>query len=69
MRFERLRAGAPPTPLFPETFSFHLDHHDPFELHLQLEDLWSDPRRLGEGATRREVQEALRRLVAALPGY
>lgn len=69
VRFERARADAAPAPLFPETFSFHLDHHDPFELHLQLEDLWSDPRRLGEGATRREVQEALRRLLAALPGY
>ena len=33
-------------PLFPETFSFHLDRHDPYELQLQLEDLWSDPRRL-----------------------
>jgi hypothetical protein len=69
VRFERLRPGASPTPLFPETFSFHLDHHDPFELHLQLEDLWADPRRLGEGATRREVQEAVRRLLAAVPGY
>jgi hypothetical protein len=69
VRFERARSGAPPSPLFPEIFSFHLEHHDPFELHLQLEDLWADPRRLGEGATRREVQEAVRRLLAALPGY
>jgi hypothetical protein len=64
-----VRAGAAPTALFPETFSFHLDRHDPFELHLQVEDLWTDPRRLGEAATRREVQEAVRRLLAALPGY
>jgi hypothetical protein len=69
VRFERTRAGAAPVAVFPETFSFHLEHHDPFELHLQLEDLWADPRRVGEGATRREVQEALRRLLAALPGY
>jgi len=69
VRFERVRAGAAPVPLFPETFSFHLDRHDPYELHLQIEDLWTDPRRLGEGATRREVQEAVRRLIAALPGY
>jgi hypothetical protein len=55
--------------LFAETFSFHLEHHDPFELHLQLEDLWSDPRRLGHGATRREVQAALRRLLAGVPAY
>lgn len=69
VRFERARPGAAPVPLFPEVFSFHLDQHDPFELHLQLEDLWADPRRLGEGATRREAQEAVRRLLAALPDY
>lgn len=69
VRFERVREGSAPAELFPETFSFHLDRHDPFELHLQVEDLWADPRRLGEGATRREVQEAVRRLLAALPGY
>lgn len=69
VRFERVAGGTPPAALFPETFSFHLEHHDPFELHLQLEDLWADPRRLGEGATRREVQGAVRRLLAALPGY
>lgn len=69
VRFERVRPGAAAAALFPETFSFHLDRHDPFELHLQVEDLWTDPRRLGEAATRREVQEAVRRLLAALPGY
>ena len=74
VRFERVpmsagAAGAAATPLFAETFSFHLEHHDPFELHLQLEDLWSDPRRLGEGATRREAQAALRRLLAGVPAY
>ncbi|RIL02542.1 MAG: hypothetical protein DCC71_16370 [Proteobacteria bacterium] len=56
-------------PLFPETFSFHLESHDPAELHLQLEDLWSDPRRLGAGVTRRDAQELMRRLVAAAPRY
>jgi hypothetical protein len=69
VRFERTLEGGPPVPLFPETFSFHLEHHDPFELHLQVEDLWTDPRRLGGGSTRREVQESVRRLLAALPGY
>lgn len=69
VRFERIHAGAAPAPLFPEVFSFHLDRHDPFELHLQLEDLWSDPRRLGEGVTRREAQEWMRRLLAVLPGH
>ncbi len=74
VRFERVReseAGPRPiaTPLFAETFSFHLEHHDPLELYLQLEDLWSDPRRIGEGATRREAQEALSRLLAGVPAY
>ncbi len=64
-----MAAGGAPTPLFAETFSFHLEHHDPFEFHLQLEDLWADPRRIGEGATRREVQDALRRLIAGVPAY
>jgi hypothetical protein len=56
-------------PLFPETFSFHLDRHDPFELQLQLEDLWSDPRRLDPRATRRDSQDLVRRMLAGAPGY
>ena len=68
VRFER-HAGDGWVALFPETFSFHLDRHDPFELNLQLEDLWSDPRRIGGGATRREVQELVRRMLVAAPGY
>ena len=68
VRFERKEAAGW-VALFPETFSFHLDHHDPAELSLQLEDLWSDPRRLAGGATRREAQELLRSLLAEAPGY
>ncbi len=56
-------------PLFAETFSFHLDRHDPFELQLQLEDLWSDPRRLDAAATRRDSQDLVRRILAGAPGY
>lgn len=68
VRFERAtRDGF--EPLFPETFSFHLQRHDPFELQLQLEDLWADPRRLGGGVTRRDAQELVRRLLAAAPAY
>jgi hypothetical protein len=68
VRFERAtRDGF--EPLFPETFSFHLQRHDPFELQLQLEDLWSDPRRLGPGVTRRDAQELVRRLLVAAPPY
>lgn len=68
IRFERAVQGGF-EPLFPETFSFHLESHDPAELHLQLEDLWSDARRLGERVTRRDAQELMRRLVAAAPRY
>jgi hypothetical protein len=67
LRFERETANGW-SPLFPETFSFHPDRHDPFELQLQLEDLWSDSRRI-EGATRRDCQELVRRLLAAAPAY
>lgn len=55
--------------LFPETFSFHLQRHDPLELQLQLEDLWTEPRRIGPGVTRRDAQGVMRRLLAAAPGY
>ncbi len=68
LRFERETPGGF-VPLFPETFSFHLDRHDPFELQLQLEDLWSDPRRLDAAATRRDSQDLVRRILAAAPGY
>ena len=30
--------------VFPETYSFHAERHDPAELYLQLEDLWTNPR-------------------------
>jgi len=54
---------------FPETFSFHADRHDPAELYLQLEDLWSNPRLLSAHASRREAEFLITRLFAALPGY
>lgn len=68
VRFERATSDGWEA-VFPEIFSFHLQRHDPFELQLQLEDLWSDPRRLGAGVTRRDAQEFMRRLLAAAPGY
>jgi hypothetical protein len=55
--------------VFPETFSFHPDRHDPAELQLQLEDLWASPRLLAENATRRDTEEILSRLLLVLPGY
>ncbi len=56
-------------PIFPETFSFHAARHDPAELYLQLEDLWTRPRLLSPGASRRDAEAFVRRLVAGLPGH
>ncbi len=62
-------AGEGPVPAFPETFSFHTERHDPTELALQLEDLWTNPRRLAPRAAGRDAEDLVRRLLAALPGY
>jgi hypothetical protein len=55
--------------IFPETVSFHASRHDPAELYLQLEDLWTKPRLLSERATKRDAEEVLRRLFAAAPRH
>jgi len=68
VRFER-STGDGFERIFTETFSFHAHRHDPAELYLQLEDVWSHPRRIAPGATRRDAERALRRLVWALPRY
>jgi hypothetical protein len=68
VRFER-DAGKGFEPIFPEVYSFHAERHDPAELLLQLEDLWSNPRLLAPGATRRDAEELLGRLLLALPRY
>lgn len=67
MRFEK-DEGAGYERVFPETFSFHADRHDPAELYLRLEDLWTNPQRLGK-ASRRDAEELMTRLLAALPAY
>jgi len=67
VRFER-DAGEGFQAVFPETFSFHAARHDPTELYLQLEDLWSQPAWLGAGAGRRDSEELMVQLLAALPG-
>jgi hypothetical protein len=68
VRFEQ-DAGDGFAAAFPETFSFHAERHDPTELQLQLEDLWSNPRRLGARATRRDAEDLVRRLLSAAPRY
>jgi hypothetical protein len=68
VRFER-ESGEGFARVFPETFSFHPDRHDPAELYLRLEDLWSNPARIAPEANRRDCEEAMTRLLAALPCY
>jgi hypothetical protein len=53
--------------VFPETFSFHASRHDPAELYLRFDDLWTNPRRLSPDASRRDAEELMTRLFAALP--
>jgi hypothetical protein len=66
VRFER-DAGEGFQSVFPERFSFHASRHDPAELYLRLDDLWSNPRRLSPQASRRDAEELMTRFLAALP--
>src|SRR5262245_3416888 len=66
VRFER-DTGHGFENVFPETFSFRAARHDPTELYLRLEDLWTNPRRLALDAGRRDSEELVLRLLAALP--
>ncbi len=68
LRFE-IDRGDGFTAIFPETFSLHVARHDPAELYLQLEDLWTRPRLLSANATRRDAEAFVHRLVAGLPGH
>jgi hypothetical protein len=55
--------------LFPETFSFHPQRHDPAELILQLDDLLRKPRLLSPRANRRDAQELTTRILSQGPRY
>ena len=55
--------------LFPETFSFRPEHHDPAEVYIQLVDLARKPRLLSPDARRRDAQLLASRLVIGLPRY
>lgn len=69
VRFERSGAGGRFERIFPETFSFRVEQHDPAELYLQLEDLWTNPARIAPAANRRDAERLVRRLMIALPLY
>ena len=68
VRFER-DLGEGFERVFPETFSFHIDRHDPAELFLQLDDLMRKPRLLSPRAHRRDARELVMRLLANVPRY
>ncbi|MCH2169889.1 hypothetical protein MK489_03820 [Myxococcota bacterium] len=68
LRFER-DSGDGFSRIFPETFSFRADQHDPAELYLQLEDLARKPSLLATTANRRDVQVLISRLTLAIPSY
>jgi hypothetical protein len=68
VRFER-DCGEGFVRVFPETFSFRHERHDPAELYLQLEDVWTKPQLLSPRASRRDAEDVMARLAGALPGY
>ncbi len=55
--------------VFPETFSFNADRHDPAELYLQFDDLARKPELISAGANRRDADLLISRLLLELPRY
>ncbi len=68
VRFER-DSGEGFVGVFPETFSFRADRHDPAELYLQFDDLARKPRFLSQRANRRDAGVLTSRLVLSIPRY
>lgn len=68
VRFER-DEGDGFVRLFPETFSFRADRHDPTELFLQLDDLLHRPRLISARANRRDARQLVTRLLSAAPHH
>ena len=66
VRLER-DSGDGYVPLFPETFSFHRERHDPTELSLQLDDLLRKPELISPRAHLRDSHELVRRLLWEAP--
>lgn len=55
--------------IFPETFSFHANVHDPAELFIQLEDLLHRPELISPAANLRDSQDLVVRLLSSVPRY
>lgn len=69
VRFEVAQGDGEYERVFPETFSFNAARHDPTELFLQLEDLLTKTRLLGDLASPRDVRNLMTRMLAAAPSY
>ena len=68
VRFE-VDGGSGYNRVFPETFSFHANLHDPAELYIQFEDLATKPRLLSPAANRRDADVLFSRIALAIPRY
>ena len=68
VRFER-DDGDSFASVFPETFSFHRERHDPTELSLQLDDLLHKPGLISPRAHARDSVQLVERLLALAPAY
>ncbi len=68
MRFER-DPGSGFERIFAETFAFRAERHDPAELYLQLEDVWTKPQLIAGKANRRDAEAVVARLAEAMPAY
>jgi hypothetical protein len=68
VRFER-DEGEGFERVFPETFSFRVDRHDPTELFLQLDDLLHKSRLISARANRRDARQLVTRLLSEAPRY
>ena len=68
VRFERDDGGGFAR-IFPETFSFRVDRHDPAELLLQLDDLANKPHLLSPRASARDARRLAVRLVSEAPRH
>jgi hypothetical protein len=69
VRFETATGDAPFERLFPETFSFHANRHDPTELFLQLDDLFAKTRLIGVHASARDARNLMTRMLSQAPRY
>lgn len=69
VRFEVAEADGVFRRIFPETFSFDADRHDPTELLLQLEDMLAKPRLIAARASSRDARDLVVRIISGAPHY